>query len=782
MAACISLKLVAVLAWQAGAHAPSAVLLAFGLWADALLLRPPEKPRVPLKTLASILGQACGLGALALGAAWGATRLGVLLAVRAKGGIGCFAAAARIPLSWMGLDVCRLGGDLQMNSMSGALAFPASFDHVGMGSVLVAAALGLVYSLATLRSRSACVNQALAVAVVALIAMLLGWVLRIALFLACCNFVSYETEELPILVFYRPLFRDGVLVLLFAVLAQTRLFAWRAARRGAQAAQALGVYRPSRRAVAGLCALQVALVLGATWDPVGHRKSGTLAFSTGHTRWSRTDRLYDESWFGPASGYNYNCMKRFYKLYYDVRELGEEITAKSLEGVSVLVVYDPDTQFSDREKAAIRTFVKSGGGLFLIGDHTNVFGSSAHLNGLCQGMGLAFRDDVLFDQWEDFYQLHDTRTEATGFMDDAVVFKFRGPASIQPRSFLTDTINLGNSKSGRAIYSVNNFYPPPHDDPSMACGTFAVTAFSRYGQGRVLAFADSTVFSNFEIFYPGKYEFLLNVSEWLNRKQPAMWETLRGLCLVMCFCFPLAVFVTVPDRRVTLAVLALLVAAFFPASEWRVRHRCDSSRWPAPQRPARFAFVVTPLDDPRFALAKFVPEGQYSERFDVFVQWMFRHDVFPAFAVRDYPDKQAFARALRSAPGVETAVVLCLTEESLADFQDQPSGTWDTGKRFLVLLSGASTDRAKAFLADRGGVRDDAWQEDSHGWLTAVDDQGRHFVMVPHGEQFSDARMGFSEKVVPTDEQRVLYSLQYELLDLLFQKEGELRDDRSGTD
>ena len=55
--------------------------------------------------------------------------------------------------------------------------------------------------------------------------------------------------------------------------------------------------------------------------------------------------------------------------------------------------------------------------------------------------------------------------------------------------------------------------------PEMRYGTFIQAWAVRHeGKGRVVAFADSTIFSNFCIGQPGKFPVLLNMIEWLNHR------------------------------------------------------------------------------------------------------------------------------------------------------------------------------------------------------------------------------------------------------------------------
>ena len=54
----------------------------------------------------------------------------------------------------------------------------------------------------------------------------------------------------------------------------------------------------------------------------------------------------------------------------------------------------------------------------------------------------------------------------------------------------------------------------------MRYGAFIQSWAARHGQGRVLAFTDSTVFSNFCVGQPGKAEVMLGMIEWLNHADP----------------------------------------------------------------------------------------------------------------------------------------------------------------------------------------------------------------------------------------------------------------------
>ena len=151
-------------------------------------------------------------------------------------------------------------------------------------------------------------------------------------------------------------------------------------------------------------------------------------------------------------------------------------------------------------------------------------------------MGFIFRDDLLF-----------------GFQRVALRPTVRAaPRCRTPRSStfrrmdfaVSCSIDPGRSH-GRAVvantglwsmgpeYHHENFHPVPQHCPEMRYGAFIQVWAARHGQGRAIAFTDSTIFSNFCVFQPGKAEIMLGMVEWLNHANPPLdprpWLLLLGL-------------------------------------------------------------------------------------------------------------------------------------------------------------------------------------------------------------------------------------------------------------
>jgi hypothetical protein len=263
------------------------------------------------------------------------------------------------------------------------------------------------------------------------------------------------------------------------------------------------------------------VLLVSSWafhDP-GIGKNGTILIDEKHSDWEWTTRKYDTEWYGRKSSYNYYCLAAFLDHYYRVRRNFDVITSEALSECDILLIKTPTAKFSAEEITAIRAFVRDGGGLFLIGDHTNVFGTSAYLNPVAEIFGLRFNYDATYDlKTGDLSVYERPRLIPHPIVQNLPPFLFGSSCTLKaPLS--AEEVMLGYQlKAVELDYSQQHFFPENTNTPSMTFGVFLQCAGMKYGKGRVLAFTDSTVFSNFWIFMPGKAELLLGSINWLNRQ------------------------------------------------------------------------------------------------------------------------------------------------------------------------------------------------------------------------------------------------------------------------
>jgi hypothetical protein len=520
------------------------------------------------------------------------------------------------------------------------------------------------------------------------------------------------------------------------------------------------------------------LALVTFWEPAGTPKQGKLVISSWHSQWSRSDRPYDREWYGADSGYNYACLKRLFEKFYQVADAAGPLTAADLEGASTLVIYDPDRRFSKEEIERVHEFVRGGGGLLVIGDHTNVFGSASHLNELCGPFGFQYRDDVLFDLDEDFHQVIDAPKQGSSFWHGMSFFKLRGPTSIRPTSFWTRAVyQVEHSKAVRAIYSVNNFYPPPHDDPKMKSGTFCVAAASHYGKGRVAAWGDSTVFSNFEIFYPGKYEYLLNTMQWLDHKDgmlPAVGRRMAPLVLLAGVLFFL---LRRREPRVWLGTLVMLVAACGAARSISLVFEQRRAEFPKPVQPSEWVVFAADSKDKGHHLKGFITEEPYDQRYEVFIQWVLRTGAFSGFHVLDRDAKNGLYDHLRASDSAVTALALVVRKpDDLSQLDELGGIPARDGDPLLLMFASSISAEIAAENIKRAGLFENAESlaQVAKAWPAGevvFTDGKRRVMIVANAERFSDQSMGITEKVTPDEVQRAVFNQAFGIVDRLFNRE-----------
>jgi len=332
-----------------------------------------------------------------------------------------------------------------------------------------------------------------------------------------------------------------------ALLAGPVLLAWRLVPRpaGEPPPAPAGATPRWRLPLAGLLAAAAAAALTAAvlWEPVGERKAGRVMFEEYHPegdkQWERTDKPFDTRWYGHDSAYTYYCIYdycgRFYKVWRRTTPLNED----ALADCDVLIVKVPTRPYARQEIVAIEKFVREGGGLMLIGEHTDVFGTGASLNSISRQFGFTFRPDCLFGIDKVFEQRYDlplaphpllaympppVRGEAPdGTERDEPSMDFATSCSIDPgTSWGRAAIRSAGLKSKTANYFAYNFYPSTSDTAAMRYGAFVQLWTMRHGRGRIAAFTDSTIFSNFSAFEPGKKELWMGMVEWLNHRSPPL--------------------------------------------------------------------------------------------------------------------------------------------------------------------------------------------------------------------------------------------------------------------
>jgi hypothetical protein len=560
---------------------------------------------------------------------------------------------------------------------------------------------------------------------------------------------------------------------------------------------------------AGLVLLATALAaLGLQWQPSGARKNdGRVTWVERHSTWSPTapnglgaGGTYDTEHFGgadeDASGYNYAVIYRYLGQFYEMGRIEEKdsIDDATLADCSVLVIKLPKDRYSPEEVNAVVRFVQRGGGLLLIGDHTDYERSSSHMNDITRHFGFTYRHDQLYSEEPAPDRQHYTASVLPHpAVQHVPEFDFAVSCSIDPgASRGSAAIQSGRLFSLPADYHIENYMPFAQHRPEMRYGPFVQAWTADHVQGRVLAWGDSTIFSNFCIHQPGKAELMLNMVEWLQHRAPPLapcWPLLGSALL------PLGAAVWLARRGASFqlatlqpGVVLLLIAAI--ACGWAagsraavVLHRRDV---PLPEALRPLPRVVIDRTTSQVPLATGAyNDDKQGQGYGLLEQWIPRL----GYTTVRTPQADAFSS--------KALVVICPSLEPSPEFRERLIEYVSEGGRLLVFDSpeAAAPSTANSLLEPFGLAvsYEQAWQGDlqlqekplpvrveqareitggervaslgGQRTVCATARYGSGLVMaVGFGSLFNDARMGTEWSHKPNEQEMARYRVLFALV------------------
>lgn len=533
-----------------------------------------------------------------------------------------------------------------------------------------------------------------------------------------------------------------------------------------------------RRWASVLALILVGTLMGASYFYLaapGARSGEVVYVDEAHGDWESTLTPLDREWYGMASTYNYYSLYDWFSYYYDMGQIKTPLSDEVLQECDILIVKTPSKLYSGAEIEAVRRFVRRGGGLFVIGDHTNVFGMTSCLNPLIRPFGLAFNYDSTYELLTGgFTDFETSPFSLNPVMQHVEHFKFLTSCSLNVPwnawQMISDTALL----ACQADYSTKDFFPEERYTLSSTFGAFAQAAAVPYGLGRVLVFTDSTCFSNFSVFMDGYPQFLLSVMEFLGRQNPRF--PLRTVCLIGALVCGLVSLWLVRKAPVFYVFVGLLgVALGWSAVCWScfILHRAVYPL-PQPEREIPYVYFDTRTSEgiisPRPATGG---TDESSAHFETFFIWTQRVGQVPVLldGSQDHP-------LAADRPYVIINPKRTIDEASLARLEayvEEEGGKlvlMDTATRNLAGLKtilhgfdlGIELREDGCLLLAGSGVEAMPVDADSDvAWTAAQRGQG-WVVLLSDSYSFSNATFGGSF-TQPSAPQRALYDVEYTLFE-----------------
>ena len=218
------------------------------------------------------------------------------------------------------------------------------------------------------------------------------------------------------------------------------------------------------------------------------------------------------------------------------------ITEENLSESSVLVLINLREAISDKEKESVWKYVRNGGSLLVLGDHTNVGGLMDSFNDLLEPVPIKFRFDSAKSSrygWRD--SLGFLPHPITHGLEDETDTQLWVGASLdcQPPSSPVITGRYAHSDIGNPLNAQRAFMGNMMLDPGEQLGDVILACESRYGKGKLLVFGDTSSFQNSSLFVAN--EFVDRVFCWLVSKEipgREIWpKMVAGILFVLMIIF-----------------------------------------------------------------------------------------------------------------------------------------------------------------------------------------------------------------------------------------------------
>jgi hypothetical protein len=228
----------------------------------------------------------------------------------------------------------------------------------------------------------------------------------------------------------------------------------------------------------------------------------------------------------------------------------------NLQNTSILVLINLSTNLSTQEKQCIWDFVKNGGSLLVLGDHTGDAVIRKPYNDLLEPFNIEFNFDSgipFVNHWErgiEFRPHYITQRITSnieshvGIGATLIIDNKSNPIIIGKYGFsdLGNYQNQSNGYLGDMLFSLNE-----------TAGDLVLAAEQSYGKGKILVFGDTSPFQNSEI--SEDYNFLMDTFGYLSNPT---YEINYALLFSLVFLF-MSLYLTFHNRKINMLFLLILL-------------------------------------------------------------------------------------------------------------------------------------------------------------------------------------------------------------------------------
>ncbi len=259
---------------------------------------------------------------------------------------------------------------------------------------------------------------------------------------------------------------------------------------------------------------------------------------------------------------------------------GELPAVRSGRPGTLVLINCPEVWDGDR-KAALVAFVRSGGSLLVLGDHTDVFGLQRGFNSMLDCIGVEFDFDSAYPRrpgWHGCVESGGHPLAAFTRADQLGVAIGAG-LTLRGRALPVAIGRFGFSDTGIRSNTIGAFLGNYSPDPGEPIGDCVLMASAILGRGKVLVFGDTSMFQNSSLSdqYAGQIK---GVFEWLSRPVGLLerWPVRAALLFVSSV---LAILLAARlVRRLALLVASTALLGALTGERLAVVRFAGPPRWP----------------------------------------------------------------------------------------------------------------------------------------------------------------------------------------------------------
>ena len=315
----------------------------------------------------------------------------------------------------------------------------------------------------------------------------------------------------------------------------------------------------------------------------------------------------------------------------------EPLTPELLENYDILVIYTPTTRFTESEIEAVIDFVREGGGILVLGDHTNLLGSTAYLNRLIQKFGIQFNYDGTNALSTGYFSAY----KPSAFFPHPIAqkisnFDFLSSCTLNAPILAEEVIIGYDLYSDPMDYSQPpNFFGKNFPTTNNDWGIFLQAASLKFGKGRVVAIGDGTPWSNFALFQGGHSELMMGAISFLNRRNHYGYfpnHLFLGLALVS-LSIGTGFLLKLRKKRILVPLILVVILFSGLAAGWIFR-QINKRNYTIPEPHTQYTQICFLKSHSNFKLPPGLGHSLHPPDvcFDVFYEWTQRVDYVPSLA------------------------------------------------------------------------------------------------------------------------------------------------------